>query len=270
MQECSFVFQGIPIHYLEGGEGFPILMIHGSGPGASTLGNWRLVLEPLAQQFHIFAMDLAGFGRSGRKPEPPYFDFPLWLAQCNEMIARIPGERIGIIGHSISGALALKLAAANPRVAKVMTTGCMGAPFTPNEATVRTWTFPRDRDELRRAAEGLIYDRTLIDEAYLSNREKVLFSGDYEEYFSEMFGGNKQQFIDQALLTADELDRIKCDVLMVHGREDAGFPPELTLTLSRSIPQADVVLLAHCSHSVAFEHPQKFLNFASSLFKTEG
>jgi 2-hydroxymuconate-semialdehyde hydrolase len=267
VKERSFLHQGVQVHYLEGGAGLPIMMIHGSGPGASTLGNWRLVLEPLSQHFHIFAMDLIGFGKSGRKASPPYFDFHLWKSQCLALLERIPGDRVGVIGHSISGALALKLAAKSRKVVKVMTTGSMGAVFMPNESTVRTWTFPKNREELRRAAEGLIYDESLIDEAYLKNREAVLFSGDYESYFGEMFGGDKLRFIDDTILSSSELGAIKADVLMIHGREDVGFPPELTLMLSKSLPAASVVLLGKCSHSVAFEHPRKFVALARMHFE---
>lgn len=272
MNERGFDFRGIPVHYVEGGRGGrPILMIHGSGPGASTQGNWRRVLEPLARHHRIYAMDLIGFGKSGRKPAPPYFDFALWVDQCLEMIQRMPQEPVGIIGHSISGALALRLASREPRISHVMTTATVGAVFPVADETLRTWTFPKNRDELRLAAEGLIHDRTLIDEAYLAGREAVLFSGDYEAYFSKMFEGDKRRYIDQAVLTAEELGKVHCEVLMVHGREDRGFPAEpLTLTVSRSIPQADVVLLSRCSHSVAFEHPDKFMALALSFFGGSG
>lgn len=267
MQEKSFDFRGIPAHYLEGGAGYPILMIHGSGPGASTLGNFRLVLEPLAARYHVFAMDLIGFGKSGRKPAPPYFDFPLWLEQCGEMLRKIPGDRVGVIGHSISGALALKLAGADRRIDKVMTTGTMGAKFEPNKATLHAWTFPRNRDELREAAESFIYDKSLIDEAYISNREKVLFAGNYGEYFSKMFEGDKRRFVAAGTLSEEDLRKVTCDVLMVHGRDDEAFPPEpLTMAMSKSIPHADVVLLGHCSHSVAFEHPKKFIALTEAFF----
>lgn len=267
--ERDFKFDGVNVHYWEAGRGFPVLMLHGSGPGASTLGNWRAVIEPLAEHFHIFAMDLVGFGWSGRKAKPPYFDVDLWRRQCATMIGRMPAGTLGLVGHSLSGALALKLAASEPRVTKVLTTGTMGAPFAANTFTVRTWTFPKNRDELRRAAEGLVYNTSLIDEAYLANREQVLFQGDYRAYFSAMFEGNKQRFIDAAILTADELASIRCDVTMLHGRDDQGFPPEpLTLALSRSIPQADVVLIGKCSHSIAMEHPAKLLAAAQLLFPT--
>jgi 2-hydroxymuconate-semialdehyde hydrolase len=267
-QEKQFSFEEIPVAYLHGGHGFPVLMIHGSGPGASTVGNWTKVLEPLSRFVEIYAMDLVGFGRSGRKPRPPYFDFDLWLRQCQAMLKRIPGSEVGIIGHSISGALALKLAACEPRIARILTTGSMGAHFAINEDTARTWTFPEDDAALLRAAQGLIYDRDLIDDAYLSARRKILFDDKgYHAYFDEMFGGDKQKFVDPTVLTPHELATIRCAVVMMHGREDRGFPAEpLTLSIATSIPQADVILLGRCSHSIAFEHPRKLVEAATGLF----
>ncbi len=263
----ALMFDGMRVHYIEGGSGFPVLMIHGSGPGASTIGNWRLVLEPLAQRYRVFAMDLIGFGRSDRKPETPYFDMDLWLGQCRAMLDRIGSSSVGIIGHSISGALALRLAASDPRITKVLTTGAMGASFTVNEHTIRTWTFPNNRDELRRAAESLVYDKSLIDDAYIENRENVLFDGEYESYFSTLFNGDKQQYVDAAIISDEELAKISCDVMMLHGRDDLGFPAEsLTLPISRSIAKADATVIGRCSHSIAMEHPAKLIGAADVLF----
>jgi 2-hydroxymuconate-semialdehyde hydrolase len=263
----SFDLNGVRVHYQEGGTGLPLLMIHGSGPGASSLGNWRPVLQPLAEHFHVFAMDLIGFGLSGRKPAPPFFDFSLWLRQCHEMIARMPGDQVGVIGHSLSGALALKLAGASPKVQKVLTTGSMGTPFRINEYIDQAWTFPRDRSELQRAAKALVFDHALIDDTYLGNREAVLFQGDYQAYFTRMFEGNKQRYIDDAVLTAEELSQIRCQVAMLHGRNDLAVPAEeTTLVLARAIPQADITLIARCSHSVAMEHPKKLMAAANGLF----
>jgi 2-hydroxymuconate-semialdehyde hydrolase len=263
----KFKFEGIEVRYRTAGRGVPVLMIHGSGPGASTLGNWRAVLDPLAACMNVYAMDLIGFGESGRKPAPPYFDVDLWLGQCRAMIDLMPGERIGIIGHSLSGALALKLAAGDPRIGAVLTTATMGARFPLNDATASVWSFPRTRAELRRTAEILIHDPTLIDETYLANREAILFSGDYAEYFGSMFAGDKQTFIDSVVVSAEELSRVQCAVSMLHGREDSAFPADaLTLRLAQALPQADVQLLAHCAHSIAMEQPRKFVAAAAQLF----
>lgn len=258
--EKNFTFEGIPVHYLEGGGGFPLLLIHGSGPGASTIGNWRTVLEPLAGRYHVFAMDLIGFGRSGRLPRPPYFDMPLWQRQALAMIAMMPGAEIGVLGHSISGALALKLAAAQPRIGKVMTTGSMGAPFAINDSTRQCWTFPKDVAALRATAEMLIHDHSLITEAYMQNRIKTLFEDKaYEAYFSEMFSQPAEATMEATLLTAQELSRITVPVTMLHGRNDIAFPPSVTLALAEALPQANVLLLSRCAHSVAMERPAQVL-----------
>jgi len=262
-----FDFEGVKASYLVGGAGFPILMIHGSGPGASTIGNWRLVLEPLAEHYHIHAMDLIGFGESGRRLRHPYFDFAFWTEQCRAMIARMPGERIGVIGHSISGALALKLAALEKRVVKVLTTGSMGSPFTVNADTMNCWSFPKDRAGLVALARSTIHNQRHVTEAWIAGREKILF-GDkaYGLYFSAMFEGDRQIYADSSVLPEQDLGRIKADVVMMHGRDDRPFPPSVSIALSEKIANADLTLLANCSHSIALEYPDKLISAARLLF----
>ncbi|MFT3732132.1 MAG: alpha/beta hydrolase [Hyphomicrobium sp.] len=266
-QGLKFEFEDIPVHVVEGGKGFPLLLIHGSGPGASTYANWRLILEPLMARYQIFGMDLIGFGASGRRTKKPYFDIDFWLRQCRAMIDRMPGEKIGVVGHSLSAALALKLAASEPRIAKVLTTGSMGAPFPVNEGTVRCWSFPNDRADLVALAETLIYDRKHITNAYIDNRVATLWEDQsYKDYFMAMFAGDRQRFVNEALVSEDELKRISVPVTMLHGRNDTAFPPEVTLKIAESLPQADVSLLARCSHSIALEFPEKLLSACYALF----
>ncbi len=54
---------------------------------------------------------------------------------------------------------------------------------------------------------------------------------------------------------------------MLHGRNDVAFPAAISLALAEQLPQADVMLIARCSHSVAMEHPDKLLSAALALFK---
>ena len=267
LTERNIDFRGIRVHGWEGGQGFPILMLHGSGPGVSAQANFRLILEPLAANYHILALDLIGFGGSGRKSAPPFFDLDLWLQQAQAAIDVIPEKAVGVIGHSISATLALRLAAANPRITKVLTTGAMGARFAANADTVLTWTFPETREELRRVGKALVYDQRLIDDNFLDGRMKILGDPEYAAYFRSMFAGDKQAIVDAANLGADTLAKIACDVVMVHGKDDRPFPyAETTMALARQIPQADAVVLARCGHSPALEHPDKLVQIARMLF----
>lgn len=266
--EYEIEFEGLPVHVWRGGTGTPLLMLHGSGPGASTIGNWGLVLEPLAERFHILAADLIGFGLSGRKPSPPYFDLPLWVRQAERLVRELPEGPVGVLGHSVSGALALKLAARDSRVAAVMTTGTMGLPFPVNEDVRAVWSFPRDRNELERAARALFFDGRHITEEFILNRLKVLHSGDYGTYFSEMFSGDLERYVQDAVLADDEIARIKVPVLLVHGRQDRFCPLEKTsAALARKLPQAELLVLENCGHSPAREYPDKVIEATGRIFR---
>jgi 2-hydroxymuconate-semialdehyde hydrolase len=230
------------------------------------MGNWRAVLEPLASRYEIFAMDLIGFGKSGRKPAPPYFDFSLWVRQAAAMLSRIPGNAVGVIGHSLSASIALSLAAADERIKGVVTTGAMGASFPPTDATRRCWTCPTNRQELVKTLEGLIYDHGAITEEYIAAREPVVFAPGYAEYFNSMFEGDPGKYIESAVLSEETLARIRCKVLMMHGRDDSAFPPGNSQRIARFIRQADLVLFGRCSHSVAFERTADFLSLVNGFF----
>ena len=262
----QFMFDGMPVAYHHGGSGTPLLLIHGSGPGASSIGNWRSVLEPLAQRHEVFAMDLIGFGQSGRKPAAPYFDYPLWVRQIEAMLACIQGETVGVIGHSLSGSLALTLASRHSRINAVVTTGTMGTQFEAPPALLRAWTCPTSRQELQLALEGLIFDHSAITDAYLVAREPVIFAPGYAAYFNEMFGGDPAQYVSASRLSAATLAAIRCPVMLLHGRDDVAVPASNSIEIARQLPRADLVLLRECAHSVAFERADVLLAMAASFF----
>lgn len=266
MVEEQFDFEGVSVNYYHLGKGQPLLLLHGSGPGASSVGNWRSVLEPLAQHFDVYAMDLIGFGKSGRKKSEPYFDYDLWVRQAAAMLEKIPGQRVGVIGHSLSASVGLTLAAQAPRVKALLTTGAMGTRFEMNEGTRRTWVCPRNREELVLALSGLIHDTSGINEAYLQAREQVIFAPGYADYFDAMFKGDQRQYIEAALLSQATLDQVTCPVLMLHGRNDNSFPASSSVELAGKLADADLMLLSQCSHSVAVERAGTFLALANEFF----
>jgi 2-hydroxymuconate-semialdehyde hydrolase len=268
LQEQDVAFESMNVRIWEGGRGFPILLLHGSGAGASTFINFRHVLEPLSREYHVLAADLIGFGMSGLKPREPYFDMELWLRQAAFLVDRLPGGPVGIVGHSLSGALALKLAARNPRVTKVLTTGTMGTPNVDVPGQTRGgWVCPKNSDEIRQFAEFTVHFSSVLQKEDLEYREKIVNRPGYRDYFSKMFGRERGYYLDTSALDKEELSQVKADVLMLHGINDKSFPPEETsLMLARSLPQADVLVLGQCGHSVALEYPEKFLAACRTLF----
>ena len=58
--------EGVETHYLEAGEGETLVLIHGGGSGADAEGNWQGCIPAYAKNFRVVAVDMPGFGRSGR------------------------------------------------------------------------------------------------------------------------------------------------------------------------------------------------------------
>src|SRR5205807_9698036 len=54
---------GFKLHYLEAGRGAPVVLLHGLGGDGSR---WSPNIEPLARDFHVFALDQIGFGDSDK------------------------------------------------------------------------------------------------------------------------------------------------------------------------------------------------------------
>jgi 2-hydroxymuconate-semialdehyde hydrolase len=259
--------EGIRVHYWEGGRGFPVLMLHGVGPGTSIQGNYGPVLEPLAARCRVIAPDLIGFGSSHRKPTPPYFDVELWLRQAQAMLALLPPGPCGVAGHSLGGALALKLAGRNSRISKVLTSSSVGVSYPVPAALDGFWTPPADRQALRSAMERMVYDTAALTEPMIDDRWKLLTTGDYAEYFTNMFARPRQRYIEAGVVTDAELQNLRAKVVMLHGRNDQPCPAELTtLALAKRIPQADVHLLANCGHNLPREMTADYLSAALKLF----
>ena len=241
--------------------------MHGAGPGTCVPVNFGRVLEPLAARYHVFGTDLIGFGASGRKPAPPYFDYALWLEQADAVLGTLPEGPKGILGHSISATLAMRLAGRHADVTKLLLTGAMGTPMQSSAALETLWSFPGDLAALRRSLDVLFYDSSFVTDAMLEERLAVLGADGYPEYFAAMFAGDKNALIAPTVLGTEELARVTCEVALVHGRADAAFPLEQTAAvLADALPQADLAALAACGHGPAAERPETFLSIAVDFF----
>jgi len=268
LNEFDLAFEETTMHCWEGGAGRPLILLHGSGAGCGTFSNFGAVIDDLCKSFHVFATDMVGYGRSGRRPAPPYFDVAMWVRQLLALINHVGEMEVGLVGHSLAGALALKVAAQDPRVSAVLTTGTMGTPM-PDRAGSGSWNFPADRTVILAHIESTLYNKSLVPEGEVEERAKVLYAPGYREYFQSMFGDDRRVFFTESALTDDELGDVSCPVLLMHGWNDTFVSPEeSSLPLSKRIPQSDVMILGKCGHSVALEYPDKFNAAVIQLFGT--
>jgi 2-hydroxymuconate-semialdehyde hydrolase len=268
LQSNYVEFEGRRVHCWQGGQGPALLLLHGSGPGASSYGNWAPVLDELARTFTVVAMDLVGFGGSDRKSEQPYFDCALWQRQAAFGLDLCDADSVCVVGHSISAALALRLAAIDERVDRILTTGAMGTLMPVNHHLQKVWRCPPDRVAMRQSAETLIDDSSLISDAYLDARMGVIGSDEYRAYFDAMFSEPFETYIRSVAIPEEMLSAIGNRVLLLHGMRDKAFPAEqCSMVLAPKLANADLWLLSNCSHSVALERPDAFLAAVAALFE---
>lgn len=259
-QQVEIDFEGIKTHAWEGGTGKPLILAHGSGAGCHTLSNWKAVLGPLSSRYRVLAPDFVGFGLSGWKSTPPYFDMALWQRQLEALMRRFPGEKVGLVGHSFAGPIVLEIAAKSDDVCGVIVTGTAGRAELPLSGGPG-WKFPDNADVLRKGVGRTVVDQKLVDDLEIERRMVFLSRPGARENFNNMFGGDKQSLVRGMTVADETLRAIRCPVAFIHGRQDASFAPEDTsLPMAKLVAGSTVTMIDQCAHSVALEHPLKFVS----------
>lgn len=117
------------IYYVRVGERHPqrppLLLVHGFG--AST-DHWRKNIQGLQSDFEVWAIDLLGFGRSG-KPNGEYSG-QLWRDQLQDFITEVIGQPVILAGNSLGGYGSLCVASQCPSTAKGVILLNSAGPFT--------------------------------------------------------------------------------------------------------------------------------------------
>ena len=101
---------GIRLHYLIGGTGSPVVLLHGY---AETGLMWRPLMKPLARHHTVIVPDLRGAGGSA-KPETGY-DKKNMAVDIHDLVTSLGFERVCIVGHDIGLMVAYAYAAQFPR-----------------------------------------------------------------------------------------------------------------------------------------------------------
>ena len=58
--------EGVRLHYQELGSGYPVICIHGAGPGASAESNFKLNAGPFSEKFRVILYDMPQYGKSAK------------------------------------------------------------------------------------------------------------------------------------------------------------------------------------------------------------
>jgi pimeloyl-ACP methyl ester carboxylesterase len=104
---------GIQMHYVIGGDGDPVVLLHG---WPQTWYEWRHVMPALARNYTVIAPDLRGLGESS-KPITGY-DGKTTAEDIHQLVTKLGFNDIFLVGHDFGVQVAYSYAAAHPNETK--------------------------------------------------------------------------------------------------------------------------------------------------------
>ncbi|MDQ1504612.1 MAG: 2-hydroxy-6-oxo-octa-2,4-dienoate hydrolase [Actinomycetota bacterium] len=249
---------GIKTNYLDVGQGWPVVLVHGSGPGVSAYANWRLTLPALAPQLRAIAPDMVGFGFTDR-PADIVYGMETWVRQLLAFLDALELERVSIVGNSFGGALALRVAADHPeRVERLVLMGSAGLSWSMTDGLEAVWGYQPSVENMRRLLDLFAYDRSLVTDELAEVRYRASIEPGVQEAFAAMFPPPRQRWLESLATPEDRIASLVHPTLVVHGRDDRVVPLESSLRLARLIEPADLVVFGRCGHWTQIERAAEF------------
>jgi len=253
-------------NYHDLGTGYPVVFLHGSGPGVSAWANWNKLFPLLKDKYRIIAPDLAGFGYTER-PENAVYDMANWVKQVETLFDALELDDAHLVGNSFGGALAMSIAIRNPkRVNKLVLMGSMGVSFLITYGLDRVWGYEPSLSNMEELLEIFTYDHSFANEALIKSRYESSIQPGFQESFSSMFPAPRQRRVESMAADENHIRDISNETLIVHGREDRVIPVENSLRLLDLIHNSELHIFGKCGHWTQIEKTSEFANLICEFF----
>lgn len=253
-------------NYHDLGTGYPVVMLHGSGPGVSAWGNWNKVFGPLAENFRVIAPDLSGFGYTERKDDDVY-NMNNWVQQTIDLFDALGIEKAHLVGNSFGGALALSMAVKYPeRVDKLVLMGSMGVSFPITYGLDRVWGYEPSIPEMEDMLDLFTYNHSFATPDLIKTRYESSIQPGFQESFHAMFPEPRQKGVEMMAANENYIRDIENDTLIVHGREDRVIPLSNSYQLLQLIKNAQLHVFGKCGHWTQIEHSEEFATLLLNFF----
>ena len=275
---------GVRVAYHDSGDqdsgARPVLvMLHGSGPGATGWSNYSRNVPALSRHFRVICPDLPGFGASDMKPVDaavPGF----WAQTIVAMLDALGIAKAHFVGNSMGGMIALKIALEHPeRIGRMVLMGpgggCAVTAQWPSPGIVNLVTFYDGEgptlEKVRFFVEQAVYDRSSITPELLAERLEAALDPRIVAQPPMRPGPAGPP---EELWRDPRLTRLPHDVLILWGREDRILPLDTGFTFMKQIPRARLMVVPQCGHWVQWEHADEFNNqvalFLAAAIDTKG
>jgi pimeloyl-ACP methyl ester carboxylesterase len=262
IQDKSVTVFGAKIRYLEAGDAAKpkIILLHGLGGNAE---NWQFNVQALAANYHVFAPDQIGFGKSEKAllkyRVATYVDF------LDKFMAELKIEKASLVGNSMGGWISGLMAIKYPtRVEKIVLADAAGIiPANVNIDSIYQLN-NSTRDEVRANMKRLFATPAL------QNNEALV-----DQFLTQRVAANDGYTINSLIESIrrkedylnDRLGEIKKPTLIIWGRQDGIVPVADADVFNKGIAGSQLIIFENCGHAPMIE---KALDFNREVLKFLG
>jgi 2-hydroxy-6-oxonona-2,4-dienedioate hydrolase len=250
------------VHYHESGpaDGPPVVLLHGSGPGATAWSNFKTNIPHLSEHFRVLAPDQLGWGKSS----PVTFEDREHVTMLVQLLDAWGVDKAAVVGNSMGGGTALRFAAVHPeRTSHVITMGSGSAGANifaagdgPSEGlkVLRQAYLDPSPAQMKKLVDIMTYGPEFATDELAEERSRnaVAHQVHLDNFAASMTNGRRNAS------TVEQLRGITAPALIIHGRDDRVVPIEGSLRLVSLIHNSRLVLLNRCGHWAQVEHADEF------------
>lgn len=250
---------GYQTHYLERGEGEPVVLLHGFGSDSYT---WHNNISALAAKFKVYAIDLWGCGYSTR--EPLDYGYPLYVNQLRCFMDALRIEKASLIGQSMGGGTVIKFATEHrDRVKSIVLVCASGIPhkYLPVQQILALPVL----GELALSLPTNFARKLIVKRVYLYRKEVS------QEYFDSLTWSQKIKGSNEAFLKIirlkffhtlgnqiQQLGEMGIPTLIIWGRHDKSTPLRLGQEMHQILKGSKLEIFEDSRHEPHDEEPEKF------------
>jgi pimeloyl-ACP methyl ester carboxylesterase len=247
------------MRYYEGGQGPPLVLVHGFGYG--TVENWSAQVAVLSRHHHVILPDMYWFGAS--YPKVKIETAADETEALIELLDALKVDRADFIGSSFGGLMELQLALKHrDRVDRLVLMDAVGIRPTREEElriqanfgghhTIAEFLMPTKLEDLKRFLERVVY------------RHKPPFPDWILRQVMAELGRNREARLRLSTSMQDEiyepeaLHKIEARTLVLWGRRDPLLLVSMGERMARAIPGAQLEVIENGAHSIMLEEPRR-------------
>jgi len=264
----------INVHFRDEGEGFPIVLIHGT---AASLHTWDAWTDELKKTNRVIRMDLPAFGITGPNKNADY-SIEAYTTFLHSFLEKLKLEKFYLAGNSLGGNIAWNYTADYPsKVEKLILVDASGLPTNKSQPAIfkmaktpilnSLFLYITPRFLIKKNIEEVYEDDSKITDELINRYHKMALRV-----------GNRKAFIDRAKtdfkldaqVNLEKLKSIQTSTLLIWGAKDLWIPIANGIRMNEILVNSKLEVLENSGHVPMEENPRESLKLMNDfLFTSE-